>query len=97
MESEPKQTSVRKLISGIEAVLDRYAEELQKKAKGLPVDTPIDDKTIDTMIKMVKEMTNFEQFERIANPQQAGGKEIKRNPLEERTKSYKANGGTANS
>lgn len=64
-----KKSSVRKLIKAVEVLMDAYADNVSKIAKGEPVQHPIDDKTIDTMIKIVKEMTSFEQFEKIANPE----------------------------
>lgn len=63
------KTSVRKLITAVELLMDKYAENLTLIANGEAVTTPIDDKTIDTMIKIIKEMTSFEQFEKIANPE----------------------------
>ena len=67
--SETKPTPVRKLIKSVEGILDAYADNLNAIAKGKEVKYPIEDKTIDTVIKIVKEMSNFEQFEKIANPE----------------------------
>jgi hypothetical protein len=63
-----KKSAVRKLITSVEQLIDAYADNLNHIAKGEEVKHPIEDKTIDTMIKIVKEIVNFEQFERIANP-----------------------------
>jgi hypothetical protein len=63
-----KKSSVRKLINSIELFWDAYADNLNRIAKGEEVKYPIEDKTVDTVLKMTKEMTSFEQFEKIANP-----------------------------
>ena len=63
-----KISPVRKLIKSIESLLDAYADNLNSIAKGEEIKYVIEDKTIDTAIKFIKEMTNLEQFEKIANP-----------------------------
>lgn len=63
------KSSVRKLINAIESFWDAYADNLSAIAKGEEIKFPIEDKTVDTVLKMTKEMTSFEQFERISNPE----------------------------
>jgi len=59
---------VRKLIKAIDNILEAYADNLNAIAKGEEIKYVIEDKTVDTAIKFIKEMTNLEQFEKIANP-----------------------------
>lgn len=57
------------MISAVELLMDKYAENITLMSSGKPVLHPIDDKTINTMIKIVKETGSFEQFEKIVNPE----------------------------
>ena len=88
-----KPTAVRKLINSIELFWDAYADNLNAIAKGEEIARVIEDKTVDTVLKMTKEMSSFEQFEKIANPNAI--KEIDkvvRTPIEEVSEKIKKNG-----
>ena len=88
-----KPTAVRKLINSIELFWDAYADNLNAIAKGEDISRVIEDKTVDTVLKMTKEMSSFEQFEKIANPNAI--KEIDkvvRTPIEEVSEKIKKNG-----
>jgi len=64
-----KVSPVRKLIKSIESFWEAYADNLDSVAKGEEIKYVIEDRMVETVLKMTKEITSFEQLEKIANPE----------------------------
>ena len=91
-----EKSSVKKLIEAADEILGQYAKNLQLivKGKGDEISIPIEDEVVDRALKIVKEVSNLEAFNKIANADKIAddNKEkmsVKGNPFEERSKVVK--------